>query len=173
MFFFAEIRVITPHALKRLKRFPSKIIAILFAALLPICFYPTDGIAADGDRSGRSIRFEEQEKRDQYRRATRKSMQEREQQAERSERRESLRSSSRLDYKLDRATVKVTDGKVIDQKYLAAEMEREREERKIDEEEIHRFERRRARAVRTERRAREIEDFDIRDRKIEFFLNFD
>ena len=53
----------------------------------------------------------------------------------------SARDTLRLDHKLDITTTKITNAKIKDQKYPAAEMRRKREEAKLAEEKIHEFER--------------------------------
>jgi len=98
---------------------------------------PSASEAADKHAVRFSLRRDKMEKKAE-RRAVRKAKQKK---IEEVERKVSARDTLCLDHKLDITTTKITDAKIKDQKYSAAEMRRKREEAKLAEEKIHEFER--------------------------------
>ncbi len=114
--------------------------AVLLLSVTPAAF------AKDEYGVGLRVRGKKSEKK-AARRSARKHEQKK---AEKARRKDTSRDTSRLDYRIDPATVKITDAKIVDRKYRASEMEREREEAKLAEKEVPRTERppgaRRARA---------------------------
>ena len=118
--------------------YPCKVSAgTICVALLLVVSIPSASEAADKHAVRFSLKRDKMEKKAE-RRAVRKAKQKK---IEEVGRKVSARDSLRLDHKLDITTTRITDAKIKDQKYPAAEMRRKREEAKLAEEKIHESER--------------------------------
>lgn len=104
----------------------STLTALLLVSVSTAC------IAEDGYSAGLRVRQKKSDKK-AARRAARKHEQKA---AEKTKRKDASRDTLRLDHKIEPATVKITDAKIVDRKYTAGEMKRERKEAGPTEEKI-------------------------------------